>query len=388
MNKPKNRAATRGFTLVELLVVIAIIGMLVGLLLPAVQSARARARLLQCTNKMKQAATAIFNYETSKQRYPGYVESMQRSDGASFVQIQVGSLNNSTFVSTPNRADSLVSWATVVLPQMGRNDIYDAMKDATTAGPAAQIVVVEDFICPDDSELAGQPGSAGMTYVANTGTWDWYTPTGSLVVGPFTQASFNALVAAGGGDTKNNGLFHNRTFGNKKTTMAGISDGGSNTILLSENIHKEIEPGTAGLYTWAGIGATTPGGPVATPGEQQLGMVWIPPERYATGTSEELRNANPFQPANSPTQFAFSTESLATVGYPVGSPVYARPASGHAQVFNAAFADNSVRTLSTDIDYTVYQRLMTPEGRKATDPVTGMATAYKDLAPLSATDLD
>src|SRR3954462_1001397 len=64
------RPRARGFTLVELLVVIAIIGILVALLLPAIQAAREAARRTQCTNKMKQLGLAIINYESTKRVLP------------------------------------------------------------------------------------------------------------------------------------------------------------------------------------------------------------------------------------------------------------------------------------------------------------------------------
>src|SRR5215211_2132386 len=64
------RSQKRGFTLVELLVVIAIIGILVALLLPAIQAAREAARRSQCVNKMKQLGLAVLNYESARKVLP------------------------------------------------------------------------------------------------------------------------------------------------------------------------------------------------------------------------------------------------------------------------------------------------------------------------------
>jgi prepilin-type N-terminal cleavage/methylation domain-containing protein len=115
-----------GFTLVELLVVIAIIGILVALLLPAIQSAREAARRAQCQSDMKNIALAVLNYESSKGRYPpGFVS------------------------SGPGAVESW-AWSIFILPYLEAQGIYDQMRPSET------------FVQPVDLSRTGKRNLADM----------------------------------------------------------------------------------------------------------------------------------------------------------------------------------------------------------------------------------
>ncbi len=101
----------RGFTLVELLVVITIIAMLVGLLMPAVQSAREAGRRAQCMNNQHQISIALHQYDSEKGYLPGYVGEYRGGSGANMYQRKI-------------------SWWVSILPQLGRMDVSDRWKDA------------------------------------------------------------------------------------------------------------------------------------------------------------------------------------------------------------------------------------------------------------------
>ncbi len=377
------RQATRahrprpGFTLVELLVVIAIIGTLTALILGGVQAARSAARRAQCTNNLSQIGKAIINYETQKQSYPGYVQSLQQGkrpgqapNEKNFLVPQVNGLSGSRFqsvtVTTPAKVydDSRVSWAAMILNEIEGGQIYDNMVDSTIDVSDDRVLIrpIAAYICPDDTELTSVEGNAGLSYSANTGAWDWYTTSGSLA-SAFDRAAFTAIE----GDHRANGVFHNLTFGNVKMDSGDVSkgDGAENTILLAENIQKE------GAYTWAGAA-------LSLPGEQQLGVVWLDPAQYGGGDRE-------WSPFTSGAMIPFSAEGP-NPEYPSTTPQFARPSSGHSGVFNVVMASGAVRTIATTVDYSVYQRLLTVQGSKCVEPVNHADSVFRTLPPLAAGD--
>src|SRR3954466_11851162 len=127
-NLQSRRGTPRAFTLVELLVVIAIIGMLVALLLPAVQHAREAARRSSCLNNMKQIGLAIAQFELSKSVYPA-------------------SNTDEIFVWDDGTNELNHSWASVIMPFIEESSLKDKINFtisamATANQPAASAVVV------------------------------------------------------------------------------------------------------------------------------------------------------------------------------------------------------------------------------------------------------
>ncbi len=212
----------RGFTLIELLVVIAIIGVLVGLLLPAVQQAREAARRSSCGNKLKQQGLACHNYADK-----------HASRGDNFLPKAMG-VNAAGAANTVKTVGTTVGWSHIVaiLPYGEENNLYTAIGGAgnyvvpgtgttntNNAASGTAQVVVDWLVCPSfTGETAGQ-----SVYKANVGTSD---ETGASAT---ASGAFNAKTLSDNGGL---GLHADRGF-------ASYRDGTSNTIMLSEENYNE-----------------------------------------------------------------------------------------------------------------------------------------------------
>ena len=230
----KQTSRKPGFTLIELLVVMAIIGVLVSLLLPAVQQARESARRTQCKNNLKQIGLALFNYEETFRMFP-------RPAYENF------------WSAAPNAQDSAWGWPIMILPHMDQQNIYDALNLRTNTfeqallDPTLLPILKQKlpvFLCPSDSiqfqneERKFVPkSSGGMT----------------LLTAPVFIAKSN-YVGCNGNHT-DTGIFDDTKNG-KQVTIADITDGVSNTILVGERSTDpwpNQPPSTLG--PWAGLWA-------------------------------------------------------------------------------------------------------------------------------------
>ncbi len=358
-----------GFTLVELLVVIAIIGTLVALLLPAVQAVRRSALQTQCLNNIKQLSLATVAYDSSKGQFPGYAQFVKRGSNK-YATIGTNpspegylTIDTSDANPDPNTIDSF-SWATMLLPRVERQDYWDQLVDINAPPGQPWIRKIEVFACPADTEVSSRPNIAGLTYIVNTGAWDWDDALGS---GTFM------------GDSPNNGVFFNtaqfQRLGRKAPTMrmSAITDGAATTLMMSENIHKDYDSvASSAPLTWLSSSI----GPQRLASEQQLGMVWV------------------VEPQPQPGNTIYDQERIghgAGVSIDPSIPRYARPASAHGGGVNVAYCDGHGGFLRDDIDYTVYQRLMTPNGRKCSDPANSSnprIPTFQNLPPLSESDYE
>jgi prepilin-type N-terminal cleavage/methylation domain-containing protein/prepilin-type processing-associated H-X9-DG protein len=301
-------ARRRGFTLIELLAVIAIIGVLIALLLPAVQAAREAARRIQCTNNLKQLALAGANYADTQGSYP--MNGYWRSCG-------YGYLSNAFGMFVP------------LLPYFEQRQAFDACNVSLCALNPENLTMwglgVATLWCPSDGlstksvpkdnsslVVAAPPGSTEVrfsSYAGSTGTW-MLSPSPNLPEFGYPNPNYQADV-----DSMNGMIYVNSS--NK---VADITDGTSNTFLFGER--------NRGIL------------------RQDIRESW---HYWYTGLRTQFTTMYPLNPQNRDLQVTSPNLGNVFGGIAATNHVFAA-SSNHPGGANFAFADGSVRFLKDTIN--------------------------------------
>ncbi|MBI1246649.1 DUF1559 domain-containing protein [bacterium] len=320
----------RGFTLVELLVVIAIIGVLIALLLPAVQQAREAARRMSCTNNLKQLALAVHNYHDTFDCFPTGAIGYKNSGG--------------------NQDANYSAWTLHLMPFIEMNNLYQAIEPGRTRldqaatvgsgvnGTTGRVLIdmmrqpIAALNCPSDPGekiLVPVEGTVGL--LSTTSGSPVNDPSINCAKGNYAGvassirygADWWGPVTAGAGPNAFNGVFGIES----KVAFAQVVDGTSNTLMIGERASLVKEP--AG-YDSDDVD-TIPGSFAPSVGTNPFGF----PNRGADGWD--------------------CAGAMGTVGYPLNSAYYTMWARGgfsshHPGGVQFAFCDGSVHFIPETID--------------------------------------
>ncbi|PQO25551.1 general secretion pathway protein GspG [Blastopirellula marina] len=333
------RAKKRGFTLVELLVVIAIIGVLIALLLPAVQQAREAARRMQCSNNLKQLGLSIHNYHDVHQEFPptGFGESSGASGWARqaswFVRVMPFMEQKAAYdlVNVPDSTydNNTAGWAA---PTRGWRAMHEGRIDSLWC-PSSPLPRTQTYPTSSATQGLGAPAEIEIQisdYAGNSGC--------SIVGG--TTSDTSAGSWQWGGNIADNGVLPVYWRGTAPFAASGVgfhklTDGSSNTIAVGEqsNFHDQLNDYRASLCS---------------------GGLW------SCGTGTHSSNLNNYVVTTYPINALSMNWTAKAPGWGLTTTKFNNTAYRSAHPGGAQFtlADGSTRFIPETIDFAIYTSLM------------------------------
>lgn len=382
------------FTLVELLVVIAIIGILVGLLLPAIGAVQERARLTQCTNNLKNLGLGVIQFENRKGSFPGYVNKYGVFAGGSDPS------DPGNFSGAVPRHVKVGGYGVPLLQfldaqptyELWTGDRYPILADGSgeqqpsrrLSGDGFHPLAAPNlavFQCPSNPL---NDGSNGLnSYITNNG----------MTLYTAAPVGFSQTVAAA--ETKHNGVFNAKYNGAAKIGVAisadDLKDGLGTTLLMTESVqavpwHRPGFLNGADCLTAsatdvdldvgedASIDTNFTRGQMLRHAKYTAGAVWHPIDEPGAGAGNLFQiikiNGGGASGPNGFLEQLTGVSPQATVD-PNGetiSSTFARPTSAHSGGVVAVFADGSTKFIAETINYRVFQAIMTPRGKASDVP--------------------
>ncbi len=330
----KRSTQRTAFTLVELLVVIAIIGILIGMLLPAVQQVREAARKSACQNNSRQLGLALLNYESSNEVFPPGVNNNLTANTTR---------GNGPVFPRPANANQgrQIGWGLIILPYVERNTLFDLFQRQTNNwnqnwwlktgqdGEALAANVIPTHICPSDASPDGN-GNLNFTHknIVSAGGK------------PYAKSNYVAVCGACSVDQSGNKNFVD-DWGimtrNSRTPFGHIKDGSSNVIVLGERA-SVTEGALGGNTTKVNYGAIWAGqiskaNSFGSPSSAERSTVQMVIGRLTRGTNQRAWGINGTR----------SPSGMASSFHPSGA--------------NVTFADGSTHFLNENLNIRVLKRL-------------------------------